>query len=356
LVSTQVRGPPCAVLRDGAGAAKALVLVHDESGSCAYLARLLVTPATTLSGVRVVALQAPEISDGRARPADEAARAASYAAAARAALRGRPPAVVVGGGACAKLAARVAAALDAESLVLVDAARGGAGTDPGRSDAVDRGRLVGRGSAGEFAAAFYGGYAAAKFGAGALDDAAAPGATVADARRRLPAAPGAREDLDALREFAFHYAPEPLGDGPARGVEVRTPSASRGSRWAARFGAAAAGCDELLAAAPLAALFGDLSSRTFAYVPFVNRVDADGEDCLRCWRQPEAGAPSVFFVHGGIGVIGVAANWLRKLEKGAGLYSVQAPELKDGDYQGRTRERNSQLQRLISRPFPTRFG
>jgi len=27
-----------------------------------------------------------------------------------------------------------------------------------------------------------------------------------------------------------------------------------------------------------------------------------------------------------------------------------------GHYQGRTRERNSQLQRLLSRPFPTRFG
>ena len=27
-----------------------------------------------------------------------------------------------------------------------------------------------------------------------------------------------------------------------------------------------------------------------------------------------------------------------------------------GDAQGRTRERNSQLQRLISRPFSTRFG
>ena len=31
-------------------------------------------------------------------------------------------------------------------------------------------------------------------------------------------------------------------------------------------------------------------------------------------------------------------------------------QVQRGDVQGRTRERNSQLQRLISRPFSTRFG
>ena len=36
------------------------------------------------------------------------------------------------------------------------------------------------------------------------------------------------------------------------------------------------------------------------------------------------------------------------------LESVQPPY--DGANQGRTRERNSQLQSLISRPFSTRFG
>ena len=35
---------------------------------------------------------------------------------------------------------------------------------------------------------------------------------------------------------------------------------------------------------------------------------------------------------------------------------VHSPPYANGDVQGSTRERNSQLQRLISRPFSTRFG
>ncbi|KAH8095307.1 hypothetical protein JL720_2598 [Aureococcus anophagefferens] len=161
------------------------------------------------------------------------ARGAYAAAAGRRSAGGRPPSSSAA--APARGSRRASPRRSTRSRSCSSTRRGGAGTDPGRSDAVDRGRLVGRGSAGEFAAAFYGGYAAAKFGAGALDDAAAPGATVADARRRLRRR-RAREDLDALREFAFHYAPEPWGDGPARGVEVRTPAVARSLGRALRSG------------------------------------------------------------------------------------------------------------------------
>ncbi|KAJ8599503.1 hypothetical protein CTAYLR_007317 [Chrysophaeum taylorii] len=326
-----------------------VVFVHDETGSCVYVRQAL--DSLTFARARVITIQAPEVGDcPTARNLDVQGRARLYAEGLRKMLPEPPCALtVVGCGATIGIARRLAAAASAVQLVFVNPCPAGIVST--------RGSIA-------FAKRFYQDYCGTM-----LDDLAKDPERVAALRKSIA---GARDlsklraalrqhveratldDLEKLCEITFHTN----AVGSFGGADDKSPDdddddddddaivvwTRRGADLlAAGWYLGDSSCfssprgddlpDTTLDSATIRDALGievEKERRTFAYVPFVNTVDV--EDCLKCWKPPAEGAPSVIFVHGGIGVVGIAANYARKLGPGVGLFAVQAPEHQDGNY------------------------
>lgn len=312
-----------------------VVFFHDETGSCAYVSQGF--NQLTFARAAVITIQAPELLDQPSRILDAKSRVDFYAHEYKS-LRlrhARCKLTVVGCGATIAIARQFATKVAANRLIAVDPSPGVLWT---------------RGSA-AFAKRFYRDYCCNTFENLVHDEALAaiirrivdkapPDLTKLRTMLRAHIERVTLDDLEKLHEFSFHLVAmgHTGGDMDVNPDDiVRT---SRGGRlvdagWRmphALLQEEASLPDTALQSPIIRSILGldHKETRTFAYVPFVNTVDV--EECLKCWKAPLDGAPSVIFIHGGIGVVGIAANYVRKLSHGVGLYAIQAPEHHNGDY------------------------
>lgn len=349
-------------------AARVVIFVHDESGTCAYVQNRLRGATLTLSTVTVLTIQAPELGNKTptARIIDFDTRVSIYAFRVEEALteevaalgsendkrrlkQGDVPITVVGCGA----AVAIGRALAAKMTSLIT-------KNPPDFVAIDPcADIISTRSALGFARAFYRHYCTAVLdeltsdkpradaAVAAVNNAPADQAAIIRSFGNATGFTGAAlGDLEEMCEFAFHINAmgyhKPPSDTCVRarhgGVVIHTSAGlslleSGFRRSGPDHGASLNIASDLLDAPGMRRLLGIDSiadARKFAYVPFVNAMDYD--DCLKCWKQPSGEAPSVIFVHGGIGVIGVAANYIKKLGPDVGLYVIQAPEHQSADY------------------------
>ncbi|KAJ8613538.1 hypothetical protein CTAYLR_002157, partial [Chrysophaeum taylorii] len=320
-----------------------VIFVHDETGTCAYVRdRLHGCPQLALSRTTVVTIQAPELGEqtptsritafGDRVDLYEARINAEPFVAAKLALR-ETPVTVVGCGAAVAIGRALSKRLEGAQFVAVDPSDGLAETR----------------SALRFAKRFYGEYCCALLWP--TDEAYARAAlaaptdqtslrAVVEVATGLPTAVG--DDLEEMCAFAFHLNATNFhrdSDDDADIVDETIVHTVGGRKlYDSGFRRRIPGDERHQ---PLQEVFDALKAALgvrvapkrrvlVGYVPFVNRMDQG--DCLKCWKKPAAGAPSVIFVHGGIGVMTVAANYIRKLPADVGLYVVQAPEHQTGDY------------------------